>query len=271
MTIGLFDSGLGGLTILRAVARTLPQYDYVYYGDTANLPYGDKTEAEIYDLSVAAMDYLFGEGCALIIIACNTASAETLRKLQDDYLPTHYPNRRILGVIIPTVETLIAGGVEAALLLATKRTVESKKYERELQKRQSTLSLSSTATPELVPLIEAGKSEEAVAAAIARIDAQVAVEPSITAVVLGCTHYTELAHGLRAHYGERLHFYSQDEIIPQKLAAYVAAHPELASVVDGGEAVVVPGGRRSIHLTAHRPDYDRVIAQLLGGVFVSEE
>ena len=127
MTIGLFDSGLGGLTILRAVVKQLPQYDYVYYGDTANLPYGDKSEAEIYDLSVAAMDYLFGEGCALIIVACNTASAETLRKLQDEYLPKHYPERRILGVIIPTVETLIADGVEAALLLATKRTVESQK------------------------------------------------------------------------------------------------------------------------------------------------
>lgn len=271
MTIGLFDSGLGGLTILRAVARALPQHDYVYYGDTANLPYGDKSEAEIYDLSVAAMDYLFGEGSALNIIACNTASAETLRKLQDEYLPKHYPERRILGVIIPTVETLIADEVEAALLLATKRTVESHKYGRELEKRGSTLQLVSTATPELVPLIEAGKGDEAVQAAIARIDEQMAAEPSIAAVVLGCTHYTELAAGLRTHYGERLRFYSQDEIIPKKLAAYVAAHPELARVVAGGEGVVVPGGRRSIHLTAHRPDYDRVIAQLLGGVFVSEE
>ena len=270
MTIGLFDSGLGGLTILRAVVKQLPQYDYVYYGDTANLPYGDKSEAEIYALSVAAMDYLFGEGCALIIVACNTASAETLRKLQDEYLPKHYPERRILGVIIPTVETLITDGVEAALLLATKRTVESQKYERELQKRASVLSLHSVAAPELVPLIEAGKGEEAVRAAIARIDEQTAQRPAITAVVLGCTHYTELTAGLRTHCGERLRFYSQDEIIPQKLEAYVAAHPELATVVAGGEGLVL-GGRRSIHLTAHRPDYDRVIAQLLGGVFVSED
>ncbi len=270
MTIGLFDSGLGGLTILRAVVKQLPEHDYVYYGDTANLPYGDKSESEIYDLSVAAMDYLFAEGCALIIIACNTASAETLRKLQDEYLPAHYPERRILGVIIPTVETLIAEGVETALLLATKRTVESQKFERELEKRASALQLVSTATPELVPLIEAGEGEEAVRAAITRIDEQVAVEPSITAVVLGCTHYTELTAGLRAQYDERLRIYSQDEIIPKKLGEYVAAHPELATVVTGREGVVL-GGRRSIHLTAHRPDYDRVITQLLGGVFVSED
>ena len=268
MTIGLFDSGLGGLTILRSVVKRLPEHDYVYYGDTANLPYGDKSEAVIYDLSVVAMDYLFGQGCALVIIACNTASAETLRKLQDEYLVARYPDRRILGVIIPTVETLIDDGVMVALLLATTRTVESQKYERELHKRSSTLRLVSTATPELVPLIEVGKGTEAVAAALARIDEQVVQQPAINAVVLGCTHYTELAEGLRAHYGERLRFYSQDEIIPKKLGAYVAAHPELATVITGREEAVVAGVNRRIHLTAHRPDYDRVMGQLLGGVFV---
>jgi glutamate racemase len=264
MKIGLFDSGLGGLTILRAVVRALPEHDYYYYGDTANLPYGDKTEAHIYELSVAAMEYLFGQGCALVVIACNTASAETLRKLQDEYLPTHYPERRILGVIIPTVEVLVAGAVRCPLLIATTRTVESGKYERELEKSGGTLSLTARATPGLVPLIEAGKGDVASTEAIAAIDAVLASNPQIDSLVLGCTHYTELKNDLRAYYAARLRIFSQDEIIPEKLRDYIARHPELEREEGGGSI-------RSIHLTEHRPDYDRVIAQLLGGMLVSED
>jgi len=262
MKIGLFDSGLGGLTILRAVARELPEHDYYYYGDTANLPYGDKSEAEIYAFSVAAMEYLFRQGCTLVVIACNTASAETLRKLQDEYLLTHYPERRILGVIVPTVEVLIEGGVGHPLLIATRRTVESRKYERELQKHGSRLPLTTRATPSLVPLIEAGQGEVACAEAIAVVDAALVVNPGIDSLVLGCTHYTELKDSLRIHYASRLQIFSQDEIIPDKLREYIARHPEL--VVGEGAAI------RSIHLTEHRPDYDRVIAHLLGGAFIGE-
>jgi len=263
MKIGLFDSGLGGLTILRAVAKELPAHDFYYYGDTVNLPYGDKTETDIYVFSVAAMDYLFSHGCTLVVIACNTASSETLRRLQDEYLPAHYPERRILGVIVPTIETLVADGVKEPLLLATKRTVESGKYERELLKCATEVVLHSAATPVLVPLIEAGEIDEATAAAIAVANNLRNDYPDIDAVILGCTHYTELKEGLRAHYGVALRIYSQDEIIPKKLADYIARHQELET----GDS----SGVRSIHLTAHRPDYDKVIAQLLGGVFVSEE
>jgi glutamate racemase len=264
MKIGLFDSGLGGLTILRAVAKELPAHDFFYYGDTANLPYGDKTEAEIYAFSMTAMDYLFAQGCTLVVIACNTASAETLRKLQDEYLPAQYPERRILGVIIPTIEELAESAAKEVLLIATKRTVESRKYDRELEKRESSLLLHSVATPGLVPLIEAGKVSEAVERAIGVISEAQAANPALESVVLGCTHYTELKKDLREHFGSALTFVSQDEVIPKKLAAYITAHPEL----EGGEAGM---GKRVVHLTEHRPDYDRVIAQLLGGVFVSEE
>lgn len=263
MKIGLFDSGLGGLTILRAVAAALPNYDYVYYGDTANLPYGDKTEEEIYRLSVAAMEYLFKEGCALVVVACNTASAETLRRLQIEYLPTKPEGRKILGVIIPTIETLLELDSGQVLLLATTRTVSSEKYERELERRASAVSLNAVAVPALVPLIESGEIEKAVLVAKDTIDAWINSTPSLGAVVLGCTHYTVLKDALRAHYGKRLRLISQDEIIPNKLSDYLKAHPEL----DDGE---LPTGKRLIHLTAQRPDYDQVIAQLLGGAFVGE-
>lgn len=264
MKIGLFDSGLGGLTILRAVAKELPVHDFFYYGDTAHLPYGDKTEGEIYTFSVAAMDYLFAQGCTLVVIACNTASAETLRKLQDEYLLARYPDRRILGVIIPTIEELVDREAKEVLLIATKRTVDSKKYDRELDKRGSQIVLSSMATPELVPLIEAGNVDGAVARATEIIKEVQKANPTLDTVVLGCTHYTELKNDLREHFGDALTFVSQDEVIPKKLAAYVLVHPEL-------EGEEVGTGKRVIHLTEHRPDYDRVIAQLLGGVFVSEE
>lgn len=253
--IGLFDSGLGGLTILEAVSRALPQYDYRYYGDTEHLPLGDKTEAEIFAFTQAGVEELFREGAVLAIIACNTASAETLRRLQDEWLPQRYPDRRILGVIIPTVEALIASPSQAALLIATRRTVESGKYPLELRQRAGRdLRLHTLATPSLVPLIEAGKSKEALAAAIAALEAE-AARHFFDTVILGCTHYVALKAGLRAHFGSRLAILSQDEIIPAKLADYLLRHPEL-------ESRLGQGSTRHIHLTRHRPDYDQTIRYL---------
>lgn len=263
MNIGLFDSGLGGLTILKAVAKALSQYDYSYYGDTAHLPYGDKSEAEIYEYTKVGMRYLFERSSALIIVACNTASAETLRRLQTDFLPTEYPDRKILGVIIPTIETLLTGTTGKALLLATKRTIDSSKYEKELANRTKMFALTSLATPELVPLIEAGDTEGAVAHTIVIIDEVRKTQPEITTVILGCTHYTVLTSDLRAHYGSTVTFISQDEIVPTSLEAYLTNHPEVAERIMGT-------GKRTIHLTEHRPDYDQIIGQLLGGTMIEE-
>lgn len=262
MKIGFFDSGLGGLILLKAVARALPQYDYYYYGDTAHLPYGDKTEAEIYTLSKNAMDYLFAQDCALVIIACNTASSETLRKLQDEYLPSNHPDKRILGVIIPTIEALNETTAARALLIATKRTVESKKYERELSlKGRAALTLHAVATPQLVPLIEQGLLDEATTEAIRIVEDSGIGEGE--AVILGCTHYTLLTEKLREAF-PHVQFISQDEVIPEKIRDYLFRHPELAQKLSHGET-------RQIHLTAHRPDYDQVMAQLLGGVYMADE
>ena len=134
MKIGFFDSGLGGLTIMSAVIKKLPQYDYEFYGDTANLPYGDKSEEEIFNLTKRGIDNLFKKNCLLIIVACNTASAETLRELQNNYLIKNYPERKILGVIIPTIETLKEEEIQHAILIGTNRTINSKKYDLELIK-----------------------------------------------------------------------------------------------------------------------------------------
>lgn len=262
MNIGFFDSGLGGLLILKAVAKTLPQYDYGYYGDTANVPYGDKTEAEIYELTKAALIELFNRDCVLVIVACNTASSETLRKIQDTFLITEYPDRKVLGVIIPTIEEVTETNCSRAVLLATKRTVESNKYEKELQKLGDSIELISIATPELVPFIELGEKDIAAASAIATIERAGVGEGDV--VVLGCTHYCLLKDSLREHFGPSLTIVSQDEVIPQKLSLYLEQHPEITSRLSNT-------GKRVIHLTQHRPDYDRLTAEFLGGAYLPDE
>ena len=261
MNIGFFDSGLGGLLVLKAVVKTLPQYDYLYYADTANLPYGEKTEEQIYLLTKTALDELFARGCLLVIVACNTASAETLRRLQDSYLKDNYPDRRVLGVIVPTIEEVAEQESRSAVLLATTRTVESGKYERELAKVDGGIALKAIATPELVPLIESHKLDEAVTHAVDVLEREARAGD---VVLLGCTHYILLKDSLRSHFGPRLTLIAQDEVLPKKLSHYLTKHPEITSRL-------TQTGERTIVLTEHRPDYDRLTAQFLDGAYLSEE
>jgi glutamate racemase len=261
MKIGLFDSGLGGLTILKAVVKELPQYNYAFYGDTANLPYGDKTEEEIYEMTKEGVRHLFEVGSALVIIACNTASAETARRLQQEFLPEEYPNRKILGIIVPTIEVLDFDVPTSVTLIGTKRTVESGKYLLELEhKGNGNTVLTQIATPELVPLIEMNELEIAARTAIERIES---TEQNSKVLVLACTHYTQIKDRLREHFKNTKTVISQDEVIPTKLADYLIRHHEIT-------AQLTHGGERNIHLTAHRPDYDHIMGQFLGGVYVDE-
>ena len=261
MKIGVFDSGLGGLTILKAIVELLPQYDYEFYGDTANLPYGDKTEEQIYNLTKIGVESLFEKDCQIIIIACNTASAETLRRLQDTYLVENYPDRRILGVIIPTIESLIEAKVAKTFLIGTERTVSSGKYQKELDKFSRKPILYKEATPLLVPLIEDGQLELALTAVFASVDE--ALVNSIDSIILGCTHYTVLKEGIKNRYQEKIKVFSQDEIVPAKLADYLTNHPEHRSKL-------TTNGTRNIKLTKHQPAYDSVIETLLGGKLLAD-
>ncbi len=259
MKIGFFDSGLGGLTIMNAVIKELPQYDYEFYGDTANLPYGDKEEEEIFELTKRGINHLFKKNCLIAIMACNTASAETLRKLQTEYLPKNYPDRRILGVIIPTIEVLREEKIEQAILIGTNRTIESKKYHLELNKYENAPKLNSVATPALVPLIEAQKYDEAYRVICEIIDAK---EESEEAIILGCTHYTTLNERLSERYAKNgFKIISQEKIIPNKLKMYLDKHPELEERLD-------KNFKRNIYLTKHTEIYDKFLADLLGGTFI---
>ncbi len=221
MKIGFFDSGLGGLYVLRAVARSMPQYDYVFLGDTKNLPYGDKTQKQIYDLTARAIEFLFGQGCGLVIVACNTSSAQALRKIQRIYLPKYHRDKKVLGVIRPTVELIKAGEV---CVLATASTVKARAYSKELKKLNPQVKITEIAAPELVPLIESGQ--------LAKLKQKISYYSDLVAdkkvknLILGCTHYSlyrdEFAHRLKG-----VKIISQDQIIPIKLSKYLQNHPEI--------------------------------------------
>jgi glutamate racemase len=261
MKIGFFDSGLGGLIVLREVVKVLPEYDYVYWGDTANLPYGDKTEEEVYELTKAAVTKLFERGCSIVVVACNTASSQTLRKLQDTFLKEKFPDKKVLGVIIPTLEELITINPERAILLATKRTVDSGKYELELKKLTNSLRLISLATSKLVPLIESEQYKEALSLASQNLSDVKVGEGDV--VILGCTHYSLLKDELR-HNFKNVTFLSQDEIIPYKLKDYLNHHPEI-------EQNLSRGGERTIHLTETREHYAELAGHFLKGAYVPQE
>ena len=264
MKIGFFDSGLGGLMVLKAVVKHLPEYDYEYYGDTKHVPYGDRSEAEIYELTKAGVLHLFERNCALVVIACNTASAETLRRLQDEFLPKEYPTRKILGVIIPVIEEVIKGECKRVLMFATQRTVSSGKYHLELGKRNEVhTKIEAVATPELVPLLEEGNIIGASAIAQVLIDERFFSGREIDGLILGCTHYTLLADTLRESYGDSIQIFSQAEIIPEKLDEYLMRHTEI-------ETALSRGGGRNVFLTEHKESYDTHIAMLLEGRFMQE-
>ncbi len=228
MKIGVFDSGLGGLIVLRALARELQEYDYVYLGDTARVPYGNRSEEAIHRFLVEAVDFLFREGCALVIVACNTASAEALRKVQRGWLPRHYPDRRVLGVIIPTAEAALEGKrgkerVKRLGILATQGTVASKAYEREVGKLDPRVRVVQSAAPLLVPLIENGGAKWA--EPMLREYLAPLIKARVDAVVLGCTHYPILKRKIRMLAGVPV--VAQDECVPAKVRDYLARHPEM--------------------------------------------
>lgn len=230
MKIGFFDSGLGGLFILKHVAEELPDYSYVFLGDTENVPYGGKSDEEIFTLVTRSLRTLFEHDCLLVIFACNTASVTALYKVQHEWLPREFPDRKVLGVIIPTVEEILAQPTERVALIATERTIRSGKYERELAARDTKIKLLPHATPTLVPLIESDRLDEAKQEVINIVrDKLIPHDPDT--LVLGCTHYSLLKDALREVF-PHLRILSQDEIIPTKLRDYLQRHSEIETRLD---------------------------------------
>ena len=190
--IGVFDSGYGGLTILREIRKLLPEYDYLYLGDNARAPYGTRSFDIVYRFTLQAVNELFSRGCRLVILACNTASAKALRTIQQNDLPQVDPSRRVLGIIRPTAEVIGALTTTRHVgILATEGTIKSESYMLEIQKLFPDISVSGVACPFWVPLVEYNECDSPGADYFVkkRIDQLMALDSRIDAIILGCTHY----------------------------------------------------------------------------------
>ncbi|MDO4692952.1 MAG: glutamate racemase [Porphyromonadaceae bacterium] len=239
--IGVFDSGYGGLTILSSIRKLLPQYDYIYLGDNARSPYGTRSFDVIKDFTLQAVRYLFEQGCPLVILACNTASAKALREIQQRYLPIcDDPTRRVLGVIRPTVETLEATSQSGHIgVLATPGTVSAHSYLLEVQKLFPHLSVYEHACPMWVPLVENGESESEGADYFVKreIDTVMQQHPEIDTLVLACTHYPLLRPKIETYLPEGVRLIAQGDLVATSLEDYLSRHPEMQTRLSTGGSI----------------------------------
>ncbi len=233
--IGVFDSGFGGLTILRAFLKKMPEYDYVYFGDNARTPYGNKSQEVIYQYTRQAVEFLFEKGCVLIILACNTASTKALRRIQQQLLPVKYPDRRVLGVVIPLAEA----GVESSRygrigVIGTRATIESGVYGEELKKLDPSLKIYGQACPLLVPLVEEGWVGKPETTMILKKYLRRLKRKKIDSLILGCTHYPFLQKDIERIMGRNCRVLDGPVIVSEKLRDYLDRHPEMEDRVSRG-------------------------------------
>lgn len=226
--IGFFDSGVGGLTILEHVHRALPDFDTLYLGDTAHAPYGNRTHDELVRLTWAGCEWLFAQGCELIIIACNTASATALREIQQTKLDPN-PARRILGVIRPTVEAISKRGHRRIVVLSTTATAQSGAYVKEFEKFDPDIRVISHACPNWAPMIEAGKTDtqEMCADVDREVRAAEAEAGEYDAVLLACTHYPYVKTSVEKALSSAISVYDQGPLVAESLRDYIHRHPEI--------------------------------------------
>jgi len=239
--IGVFDSGFGGLTVLSSLLKTLPEYDYLFLADSARAPYGARSADVVNEFTLESVEWLFDQGCTLVILACNTASARALRNIQQLHLPANRPDCRVLGVVRPSVEALaglaagaipgetapsIASGVVA--VLGTESTIESNSYGLELRKLAPQLELIQQACPLWAPMVEAGELDGPGVGYFLRrsLDPVLNRPQPPQRILLGCTHYPLLLPALRRLVPSSIELLAQGEIVATRLANWLERHPE---------------------------------------------
>ncbi|WP_135448697.1 MULTISPECIES: glutamate racemase [Tabrizicola] len=234
MAVGIFDSGLGGLTVLEAVTKRLPDVPFVYFGDNAHAPYGVRTADDIFHLTCAAVERLWAEGCDLVILACNTASAAALKRMQETWLP---PHKRVLGVFVPLIEALTERqwgdnspprevAVKHVALFATPATVASRAFQRELAFRAIGVDVEAQPCGGVVDAIEQGDEILAEALVRSHVEALKRRMPHPEAAILGCTHYPLMEKAFQEALGEEVKVYSQANLVAEALADYLQRRPE---------------------------------------------
>ena len=235
MAVGIFVGGLGGLTVLDAVTARLPDVPFVYFGDNLHAPYGVRDADDVYALTTAAVERLWEEGCDLVILACNTASAAALRRMQESWLP---PNKRVLGVFVPLIEALTQRNwgdnspprevdVNHVALFATPATVASRAFQRELAFRAIGVDVEAQACGGVVDAIEEGDMILAEALVRSHVDALKRKMPTPEAAILGCTHYPLMEAVFQDALGPEVQVYSQAGLVAESLADYLKRHPHM--------------------------------------------
>ena len=263
--IGVFDSGYGGLTVLKEIVRALPQYDYIYLGDNARTPYGTRSFETVYEYTLECVRHLFEMGCRLVILACNTASAKALRTIQQNDLPGMEAGRRVLGVIRPTTE--IIGSISRTGhvgILGTKGTVTSCSYPIEIEKFFPELQVYQQPCPLWVPLVENNEYEGGGADYFIKKDIGelLAQSTQIDTILLACTHYPLLINKIRQFVPAGITILSQGEIVAESLKDYLARHPEM-------EAMCSKNGKRIFYTTDSTEDFDQHASVFFGAAVES--
>lgn len=235
--IGIFDSGYGGLTIYDEIQKLLPQYDYIYLGDNARTPYGTRSFDVVYEFTRQAVRYLFQQGCQLVILACNTASAKALRTIQQVDIPLLDPNRRVLGIIRPTVECIgDATKSRHVGVLATEGTIKSHSYPLEIRKLFPDIEVTGEACPMWVPLVETNEyaSDGADYFVKRHVERLLERDPEIDAIILGCTHYPILLEKIRKYTPEGVKLITQGTAVACSLKRYLENHPNMEALCTKG-------------------------------------
>lgn len=265
--IGVFDSGYGGLTVLKEITTALPEYDYIYMGDNARAPYGTRDFETVYEYTLEAVKWFFSQGCNLVILACNTASAKALRSIQQKDLPQLDPSRRVLGVIRPTSEVIgkysKAGHVG---VMGTPGTVQSQSYLIEIEKFYPSVAVSQEACPMWVSLVENNEHASAGADYFVKkhIDNLLNKDEAIDTILLACTHYPLLIDKINKFVPANVAVISQGQIVATSLKDYLERHPEM-------EASCSRNGTRKFYTTGHTGDFDNHASLFFGKPVVSEK
>ncbi len=258
--IGIFDSGYGGLTIFRSIRAALPQYDYVYLGDNAHAPYGNLSLETIYHYTLKCVKRLFSKGCPLVILACNTASANALRRIQQDYLPEHAPDKRVLGVIRPTAEVIGNYSKTGVVgVMGTKGTIHSGAYLDEIHRFFPDMTVFQQVCRLWVPLIEDGEYDSPGADYFVQKYTQnlLAQSAEMDTILLGCTHYPLLADKIRKYLPGHMRLVSQGTLVADSLTDYLQRHPWL-------EEKISRKGRMKFFTTDDPEDFDNHAAVFFG-------
>jgi len=260
VNIGVFDSGLGGLSVFREIIKELPEYNYIYLGDNARVPYGGRSKDLIYELTKDAVNFLFKNDCQLIILACNTSTANALQRLQEEYLPQNYPDRRILGVIYPVVEYVISENFQRMGIMATRATVASESYPKQIKKLAPDIQVFQVACPLLTPMIEEDEMEWEGFDLLLQKYINPLLEKKIDGLILGSTHYGLIASKIKTYLPSSVKIISQGEVTAKKLRDYLKRHSEI-------ETKLVKNSKRIYYATDLNQRFEKLTKLFLGKRF----